>query len=78
MQICAVALKKIKIMNYKKLNLQTDDPEENPVVDPNKPMPPDSPPEDPNPYPVTDPIPDVEPVPTPPEPIPQYPPDVVF
>lgn len=61
----------------KKLNLQTDDPE-SPVIDPNKPLPPDLPPENPNPYPVTDPIPDDEPVPMPPEPTPQYPPDVVF
>lgn len=65
-------------MNNENFKLQTDDPE-NPVIDPNKPVPPDSlPEEDPNPYPVTDPIPDVEPVPMPPEPTPQYPPDVVF
>jgi hypothetical protein len=31
-----------------------------------------------DPYPVTDPIPKPEPFPSPPEPIPQYPPDVTF
>ena len=66
--------------------LQVDDSDE-PVREPEKPN--DTPPEpiiepppepkDPaDPYPVTDPIPDPEPIPGPPEPIPEYPPDVVF
>jgi hypothetical protein len=57
--------------------------------DPNDPITPENPhlPEiDPNPYPVTDPIPEPEPspvpqpqpIPGPPEPIPEFPPDVVF
>jgi hypothetical protein len=50
-------------MTDTKLKLQTDEPE-NPVIDPNKPMPPD----DPQPYPV----------PIQPEPIPEYPPNVIF
>ncbi len=61
--------------------LGQDQPEE-PFKEPNKPNEPDAPkpPDEPDPYPVTDPLPDQtpEPFPTPPEPIPEYPPDVVF
>lgn len=63
-------------MNQKELKLQTEEPD-NPVTDPNVPQP-DFPPEEPNPYPVTDPLPDIEPVPIPPEPTPQFPPDVIY
>jgi len=63
---------------------QTQDPAE-PQKDPPQPTGPTDPnptnpvPGEPNPYPVTDPIPgEPPPVPTPPEPIPQFPPDVTF
>jgi hypothetical protein len=65
--------------NFDKIKLQPDEPE-NPFkepVEPEIPVPPDTPID---PYPVIDPIPEPnpEPFPTPPEPIPDYPPDVVF
>lgn len=47
---------------------RTDDPADVPQTPPN--------PNDP--FPVTDPIPDPEPVPRPPEPIPEYPPEIDF
>ncbi len=62
------------------LKLQTEEPK-NPFKDSKEliePTIPEPPPTEPNPYPVTDPIPEPNPLPTTPEPIPQYPPDVVF
>jgi periplasmic protein TonB len=67
---------------FDELKLQTEEPE-NPFTEPenpNEPEIPQPPPIEPDPYPVTDPIPEPnpEPFPTPPEPIPDFPPDVVF
>jgi hypothetical protein len=51
---------------------------------PSQPVVPDNPvePVEPDPYPVTDPVsvpePNPDPIPTPPEPLPQYPPDITF
>ncbi len=63
------------------VGLQTENPE-NPFEEPTKPMIPEPSPNPPNPYPITDPIPEPspepKPFPTPPEPIPKFPPDVVF
>lgn len=69
------------------LRLQAQDPED-PVKDPTKPdipeptVPgptiPEPSPDEPSTYPVIDPVPEPEPFPRPPEPIPAYPPDVVF
>lgn len=72
-------------------DMQTDvanDPVEKPDVptttDPTSPEPTQDPPDVPEPYPVTDPLPerepirDPEPFPTPPEPVPLFPPEVVF
>ncbi len=58
--------------------LGQDEPEQ-PFTEPNGPDSP-KPPDEPDPYPVTDPLPEPnpEPFPTPPEPIPEFPPDVVF
>jgi hypothetical protein len=61
---------------------QTPDPYE-PGIDPNPTDPPEPPPitepDQPDPYPVTDPIPgEPRPVRTPPEPIPEYPPDITY
>ena len=67
--------------NFDQIKLQPDEPE-NPYQEPTEPeipVPPDAPVD---PYPVTDPIPEPnpepEPFPTPPEPIPEYPPTVIF
>ena len=76
-------------MTNKGMELQTPNPD-NPDVEPQGPTSPDGPrtPDpaveppgnpNPNPYPVEDPMPGGDPtVPTPPEPIPEYPPDVNY
>ena len=61
--------------------LDPDKPEKDPgqPQDPNDPGPTNPIPGEPDPYPVTDPIPgDPGPPMTPPEPLPEYPPDVIY
>lgn len=65
-------------MIFKENYLDTTTAPQDPVIDPNTP----DLPEPVDPYPVVDPpadpVPQPDPFPTPPEPIPQYPPDVKF
>ncbi|MGC2237461.1 MAG: hypothetical protein WA584_14960 [Pyrinomonadaceae bacterium] len=60
---------------FNETNMQTEEPD-NPFKEPDQPSAPE--PNVPDPYPVSDPINEPEPFPTPPEPIPDLPPDVVF